>query len=140
MPAKTITNPNGAFGYTDLDQKFSQTTEEYKAAGAIAANTLVAIAEAGTVTQAAVGVAAPLVIGVADRALVSGETGQIIVGGIAENVLAQGAIAAGAIVTRSGVTAGAAAAQAAAQDPGSGIGVAISAAASNRVNLYIFKS
>lgn len=139
MADKTITNPNGAYGYTDLRTKGWSLNAPVLASAAIAAKRLVAIGTDGKVATAATNGTASLVVGATNVAIASGDTGIIVVGGIAEDLPADGAIAAGDLLKRSGTTAGYVAATA---TPAAGevIGVAINASASNVVDVWISKS
>ena len=104
MADKQISNPAGAFGVTDLQQKLPQRTGEHVAGGAILAKAPVSITSTGTIIQTATdGVA---IIGVALNALSTGETGQVIYHGIASGVLAGGATTLGTPVIRSATTTG----------------------------------
>lgn len=104
MPSTQITNPNGAFGYTTLQQKGPVQTIEVLAGGAIAAKAPVSITSTGTAIQTATdGVA---IIGVALNAIASGSTGQVITTGIAQGMSAGGATTLGTPVIRSATTSG----------------------------------
>lgn len=137
--SQTITNPNGAFGYSDLRTKMFSLSAEFLASAAVAARRVVAVGTDGRVATAATDGTASLVIGIAQDAIASGDTGDVIVYGIAENVSADGAIAAGDRLKRSATTAGYVAATA---TPAAGevIGVAINASASNQVDVWVCKS
>lgn len=104
MPSTQLNNPNGAFGYTGLQQKGSIQTVTMLAGGAIAAKAPVSVTSTGTaIATATDGVA---IIGVALNAIASGATGEVIVCGPAQGVLAGGATTLGTPVIRSATTAG----------------------------------
>jgi hypothetical protein len=75
---------------------------------------------------------------VAREAIASGDTGGVIVGGVAEDVPCTGTVAAGALLIPSGTTAGYVAASA---TPAAGavVGVAINASASNTVDVWVYR-
>lgn len=106
MAGKQIGNPSGAFGVTDLQQKLYANTGEFVASAAIAAKSVVSISSTGTVATCATdGVG---VIGVAlNAASAAGKTVQVILNGIATNVVAGSATTLGTPVIRSATTAGA---------------------------------
>jgi hypothetical protein len=61
-----ITNPNGAFGYTNLETKLFRTEAEFKTSAAIAgAPQVVAIGTDGTIAPAATDSTASLSVGIA---------------------------------------------------------------------------
>lgn len=139
MGTPTIVNPNGAFGYTDLQTKVGSLQMEFKTSAAVTAIQCVSIGTAGTVAESATNGTASLVIGIAPEAIASGDTGNVIVFGMAENVPCDGAVAAGDLLKRSVTTTGSVAATA---TPAAGevIGVAINASSSNTVDVWVCKS
>lgn len=136
MADKALTNPMGAFGYTDLTTTQWQLCSEHKASAAITGPAVVAIGTDGQIATAATDGTAGLAIGIAVKSVASGSAGLVVVAGLAENVTAEGTIAAGAIVKRSATTAGAVAATA---TPGVGeaLGVAINASAGGTVDVWV---
>ena len=125
---KTISNPGGAYGITDLQSTLGYLAFPVKASAAITAPAVVALGTDGTVATAATDGTASLARGVVIEDIASGDTGLMIVGGIAENVPVDGATAAGAVLKRSVTTAGRLAATA---TPAAGESLAISLAASS---------
>jgi hypothetical protein len=135
-----ITNPNGAFGYTNLETKLFRTEAEFKTSAAIAgAPQVVAIGTDGTIAPAATDSTASLSVGIATRDAASGDTVKVVVYGIAENVPAAGAVTAGAILKRSATTTGSVSATAS-PAAGEAIGIAINASASNVVDVWVCKA
>lgn len=140
MPEQQITNPNGAYGYTDLQTKVWSLAAEFKAtAVAIAAKRCVAISTTGTIAISATNGTASLTIGITQRAIPASKTGAVIIMGMAEDVPCDGAVAAGDLLKRSVTTAGSVAATA---TPAAGevLGLAINASASNVVDVWVCKS
>lgn len=139
MGTPTIVNPNGAFGYTDLQTKVGSLQMEFKTSAAVTAIQVVSIGTAGTIAESATNGTASLVIGIAPEAIASGDTGNVIVFGLAENVPCDGAVAAGDLLKRSATTSGSVAATA---TPAAGevLGVAINASSSNTVDVWVCKS
>ena len=139
MGTPTIVNPNGAFGYTDLQTKVGSLQMEFKTSAAVTAIQCVSIGTGGLIAESATDGTPHLVIGIAPEAIASGDTGNVIVFGMAENVPCDGAVAAGAILKRSVTTTGSVAATA---TPAAGevIGVAINASSSNTVDVWVCKS
>lgn len=138
--SKTITNPNGAFGYTDLQTKLPSVTGEFKTSAVIAgAPQVVSIGTDGTVAESATNGTASLCIGVATSNAASGDTVTVVLQGIAENVPCDGAVAAGDLVKRSVTTTGSVSATA---TPAAGevLGVAINASSSNTVDVWVCKA
>jgi hypothetical protein len=137
MADKTITNPAGAFGYTDLQTKLFSVTAPFQASADIAAKAVVSIGTDGTVATAATD-APSVAVGVAVDAISAGKTGLVVISGIAEDVPVNGAVAAGNVVKASVTTAGRVAATA---TPGVGeaLAIAINASASNTVDLWVCK-
>src|SRR5438105_4632966 len=105
MADKTITNPSGAYGVTDLQQKSWALFAEMNASAAITAKRVVAIDTTGKVAIAATNGTASLVVGIARDAIASGSNGVVVVAGIASAVPATGTVAAGDLVKRSVTTA-----------------------------------
>lgn len=138
MADKSITNPQGAFGYTDLEQTDYQNAPSFKTSGVVSAKNVVVIGTNGTVAKAATGSTASLCIGIALEAGVTGDTIKVAVQGIVTGMVAEGAIAASDILKRSGTTAAAVAATAT-PGVGEGIGVAIAASSGGLVTGWIHK-
>lgn len=136
MAGKTIGNPGGAFGYTDLQTQLYSTTAPFRSSAAITGPAVVAIGTAGTIATAATDGTPSLAIGIAQDSIASGKDGVVVVNGIAENVPCNGAVAAGDLLKRSVTTAGYVAATA---TPAAGevIGVAINASSSNTVDVWV---
>lgn len=106
MASSIINNPSGAFGVTDLDQKLFKTTGEFVASAAITAKSVVSISSTGTVATTTTGGVG--VIGVAlNAASGADKTIQVILTGIATNMVAGGATTLGTPVIRSATTSGA---------------------------------
>lgn len=134
MGSKQITNPQGAFGYTDLTATLYQEASEFKAGGTITANTPVSITSTGTVIATATdGVA---VIGVALESGVSGDTINVCLKGVVTNVSAGGATTNGTQVIRSATTAGYVTSSAT-PVVGTVVGMALGASASNKVTIWV---
>lgn len=136
MAGKVITNPAGAFGYTDLETQLFCQTAPFVTSAAVTSKRVVAIGTAGTVAIAATNGTASLTIGIASAAIASGQAGLIIIGGIAEDVPCDGAVAAGDLLKRSVTTAGSVAATAT-PAVGEVIGTAINASSSNTVDVWV---
>jgi hypothetical protein len=135
-----ISNPLGAQG-TPAKYNNPQTVVPMRSGGAILAGRVVSLTVASgalTATSATTAVDTDLCRGVAISAAVgAGEAVQVAVAGYVASVLAQGTINAGDTVGRSGTTAGAVAAVAT-PTSGAALGVALTAAASNLVDIWIF--
>lgn len=136
MASKTITNPGGAFGYTDLDTQLYSTTAPFRTSAAVTAKRVVSIGTAGTIAISATNGTASLCVGIAQSAIASGADGLVVVHGIAEDVPCDGTVAAGDLLKRSVTTAGSVAATA---TPAAGevVGTAINASASNTVDVWV---
>lgn len=134
--SQTITNPNGAFGYTALGAKLPSTTGDFKTSAAVTARRIVAVGTTGLIALAATNGTPSLVVGQARDAIASGDSGVVITNGLAEDCIADGTIAAGDIVKRSVNTTGAVQATAT-PVAGEGIGVAINASAGGTVDVWI---
>lgn len=137
--SKTINNPNGAFGYTDLQTKLGSLEMEFTTSAAVTAIQCVSIGTGGLIAESATDGTASLVVGIAVEAIGSGKSGGVVVLGIAENVPCNGAVAAGDLLKRSVTTTGSVAATA---TPAIGevLGVAINASSSNTVDVWVCKS
>lgn len=132
-----ISNPQGAFGTTDLTEKFQPLCWEHEATADIPARTVVTITTTGKVTKATTGAAAAgLTYGVTVDAIKSGRVGRVAVLGIIDSVPADGAIAAGSPVIASTTTAGSVIAKAA-PTTGEGLGYAIAAASGGTVSIFV---
>lgn len=137
MPSgKIISNPNGAFGYSSIDEKLPRTTEEFLAGGAIGAKVPVSITSTGTITATLTDDVAARVIGISVKAIASGKTGLVITQGIASGVSAGGATTLGTPVIRSATTAGYVTSSAT-PAVGEFLGIALGASASNQVSVYV---
>lgn len=140
MAEKQIHNPNGAYGYTDLQTQLYSIEGEFKAATAIAgAPQVVAIGTDGKIGEAATNSTATLTIGIAMRNAAINDTIGVVLLGIAENVPCDGAVARGDILKRSVTTTGSVAATAT-PALGENLGIAMNASASNTVDVWVCKS
>lgn len=133
----TISNPQGAFGYTDLQTTQFSIQAPFKASADVAAGAVVSIGTDGTIATALTD-APSVAVGVAVSAIASGKTGNVVVYGIAENVPVNGATAAGAILKPSATTAGRLAATAT-PAVGESLAIAIAASASNTTDVWVCK-
>lgn len=140
MPSKTIPNPAGAYGYTDLNTKLPQSVDSFVASAAITSPStgrkVVSFNTSGQVATMATDATATLFAGVAFDTVASGDIAQVVTSGIAENVLAQGTIAAGDSLIRSGTTAGYVQASAT-PVAGTVIGVALNASSGGTVDVWL---
>jgi hypothetical protein len=133
----SLSNPVGAHGYTDLQTRLWKEEALFETSAAVTARSVVAIGTDGRVATAATNGDATSVVGIARRGTTAaGKTTGVVVKGIAEDVLAQGAIAAGALVIRSATSAGHVASSAT-PAAGTAIGVAISAASGGTVDIWV---
>ena len=140
MADKIITNPNGAFGYTDLQTKLWSIQAPFLAGATdIAGPRVIKVGTDGTILTATTNATTNLNLGIAVKAISSGRTGNVVVMGIAENVPCNGAVAAGDLVKASATTAGYVAATAT-PAVGEVIGVAINASSSNTVDVWVLPS
>jgi len=141
MPGNAvISNPLGAFGTTDVVQKFGPLTMPFEATADIPARTAVTIGTTGKITKATTGAAAAgTTIGVTVDAIGSGKVGRVVVLGPVDNVPADGSIAAGSPVIASTTTAGSVIAKAA-PTTGEGLGFAIAAASGGLVTIWVNRS
>jgi hypothetical protein len=136
MGSKAITNPAGAFGYTDLQTKLFSEAAPFVASAAVTAPAVVAIGTDGRVATAPTNGVAALCVGIAVDSIVSGQAGQAVVQGVAGQVPCDGAVSAGDLLKRSVTTAGRVSATA---TPAAGevLAVAINASASNVVDVWV---
>lgn len=133
----TIPNPGGAFGVTDITQKFPGVVMEFEATAAIPARTAVTITTACKITKATTGAAAAgTSLGVTIDAVAAGQYAKVVVLGPIDNVPADGSIAAGSPVIASTTTAGSVIAKAA-PTTGEGLGFAIAAASGGVVTIWV---
>lgn len=134
-----IQNPAGAQG-TPQAGNFDQRITNMVSAAAIAKNTVVSFSIASgklTATQATTGVDTDLCRGICiDVATAAGQIVRVVTHGYVKDVAAQGAIAAGDTVGRSGTTAGSVAAVVT-PSSGAALGIALTAAASNLVDVWV---
>jgi hypothetical protein len=119
-----------------LQQEVWSLSAPYKAATAVTAKRVVVINTTGKVAISATDSTATLCVGIARNAIAAGDSGQVIRGGIAENVPCDGTVSAGDVVKRSATTAGSVAATAT-PALGEAVGVAINASASNVVDVDV---
>jgi len=132
-----ISNPQGAFGTTDLVEKFQPEVMELVATADIPARTVVTITTACKVTKATTGAAAAgTTLGVTVDAIKSGRVGKVVTRGIVDSVPATGSIAAGSPVIADTTTAGNVLAKAA-PAVGEVIGWAIAAASGGVVTIWV---
>lgn len=129
-----INNPQGAFGYTDLQTKLPYRAEPFKAGAAIAAKVPVSITSTGTVATTATDGTA--IVGVSLNAAASGDDVLVVVWGIAENMSAGGATTLGTPVIRSATTAGWVTSSAT-PVTATVVGFALGASASNTVDVWV---
>lgn len=132
-----ISNPQGAYGTTDLVEKFQPLVMEMVATADIAARTVVTVNTVLKVTKATTGAAAAgNSLGVTVDAIKSGRVGKVVVFGPVDNVPSTGAITAGQPVVADTTTAGNVKAKA---NPAVGecIGFALTDAASNLVSIFV---
>lgn len=134
---KTINNPNGAFGYTDLATKGFQLTGNFKASAAITGPAVVAIDSALEIATAATDGTAALTIGIIQGSAADNDTVPVVLMGVAENVPVDGATAQGALLKRSVTTAGRLAATAT-PVAGEVVAVSLAASASNVTDVWVF--
>jgi len=133
----TVPNPGGAFGVTDITQKFPGVVMEFEATAAIPARTAVTITTACKITKATTGAAAAgTSLGVTIDAVAAGQYAKVVVLGPIDNVPADGSIAAGSPVIASTTTAGSVIAKAA-PTTGEGLGFAIAAASGGVVTIWV---
>lgn len=133
----TIPNPGGAFGVTDITQKFPGVVMTFEATADIPARTAVTITTACKITKATTGAAAAgTSLGVTVDAIDSGKLGEVVVLGPIDNVPADGSISAGSPVIASTTTAGSVIAKAA-PTTGEGLGFAIAAASGGVVTIWV---
>lgn len=136
MSSKQISNPSGAFGYTDLQTQLWSLQAPFKASAAISAKRVVALGTDGQVITATTNTVSSTNIGISGAAIASGYVGNVILFGIAEDVPAAGAVAAGDLLRASGTTAGYVSATAT-PTIGQVVGVAINASSSNTVDVWV---
>lgn len=139
MAGRTITNPQGAYGYTDLETQLYTEVATFKAGGVVTEKAVVAIGTAGAASVAATDGTASLVVGIAQDAATTSGSFLVVVGGVAENVPCAGTVAAGDVLKRSVTTAGMVSATAT-PAIGEAIGFAINASSSNVVDVWVCKS
>ena len=134
---KTINNPNGAFGYSDLATKGPQLTANFKTSAAITGPAVVAIASDLTIATAPTDGTASLTVGIVQGSAAAGDTVPVVLLGVAEDVPVDGATAAGSLLKRSVTTAGRLAASA---TPAAGevVAVALAASSSNTTDVWVF--
>ncbi len=136
MAGKTINNPGGAFGYSDLATLGYQQTAPMRSSAAIVGPACVSIGTGGLIATAATDGTASLVVGIAVDSIASSKDGLVVVTGMAENVPCAGAVAAGDLLKRSVTTAGYVSATAT-PAVGEVVGVAINASSSNTVDVWV---
>jgi len=136
MADKTITNPNGAQGYTDLQTTLFSVCAPVLASATVPAKRVVAFGTDGSVSTATTDGTASLNLGIAPDAIPVGTTGDVVILGIAEDIPCAGAVAAGDLLKASATTAGYVSATA---TPAAGqvIGVALAASSSNTVDVWM---
>lgn len=140
MTGTAISNPNGAYGYTDLQTKLPSEQDEFSASAVIADRAVVALSSTGTVATALTNGVAATAFGIAVQpAAAAGEPIQVVTYGIAENVPCAGAVAHGDILKASATTAGRVSTTAT-PAAGEAIGFAIGASTANTVDVFVIKS
>jgi hypothetical protein len=135
---KAITNPGGAFGVTDAEQKFWYLAAEQVAGAAIAARAAVYLSSDGTVYTQPTNANTTQFVGFSLNAITAGQTGLIVVRGYVSGVVANGAVSAGNLLQVSATSAGAVIASAA-PVAGGGVGFAVINSASNFVDVWVSK-
>jgi hypothetical protein len=130
-----VVDTNSTAG-SSLQQEVWHLPAPFKAVSAVTARAVVAISTAGQVALAATDSTASLCVGVAKNAIAAGDSGIVIVHGIAENVPCDGSVSAGDLLKRSATTTGSVAASSAPAE-GEVLGVAINASASNVVDVWV---
>lgn len=134
-----ISNPQGAFGTTDVVEKFQPIVMELVATADIAARTVVTLNSSGKITKATTGAAAAgTCVGVTVDAVKSGRVGKVAVFGPIDNVPATGTITAGSPVIADTTTAGNVLAKAT-PAVGECIGWAFAAASGGLVSIFVTK-
>lgn len=140
MADKTIANPQGAFGVSDLEQNGWCNAPSFKAGGVITAKNVVVFSTDGlSVTAATTGSTASLQAGVALDSGVTNDTIRVAVHGVVKGCVAEGTISASGILKRSGTTAAALAATAS-PAAGEAIAVALAASSGGLVDVWVCKS
>ncbi len=136
MADKLITNPDGAYGYTDLQTRGWSISAPVTASAAITGPAVVTLSTGYSVATAATDGTASLARGIVMESVAANGNCNMIVGGIAENVPVDGATAAGALLKRSVTTAGSLAATA---TPAAGevIAISLAASASNVTDVWV---
>lgn len=134
MSGKQITNPAGAYGVTDLQQKGYQEAVDMAAEGTITAKTPVSITSTGGVIATATdGVA---IVGVALESGVTGDSISVCLKGVVTLVSAGGATTLGTPVIRSATTAGYVTSSAT-PVTGTVVGFALGASSSNKSTIWV---
>jgi hypothetical protein len=134
-----ITNPLGAFGYTDLQTKHNALVWEFKAQSSITGPACVVLNTTGNVATAATNASTVGVFGICINSPSTNQIARVVVFGIAENVPTNGAVSALDRLKPSATTAGYVAATAT-PATGEAIGWAISASASNVTDVWVSRS
>jgi hypothetical protein len=134
-----ITNPLGAFGYTDVQTKMGALVWEFKAQSSITGPACVVLNTTGNVATAATNASTAAIIGICINSPTTNQVARVVVFGVAENVPTNGSVSALDRLKPSATTAGyvAATATPAANEV---IGFAISASASNVTDVWVSKS
>lgn len=137
MAEKLISNPGGVYGAsTDLSERGWSLGAPVVASAAITGPAVVTLSSGYSVATAATDGTASLARGIVTQSVASGDTCEMVVAGIAENVPVDGATAAGALLKRSVTTAGRLAATA---TPAAGevIAISLAASASNVTDVWV---
>lgn len=137
--ANPLSQPFGAYGYTDFQTKIQGFDLEFETSAAVTAKTVVAVGTDGKAAMAATDSTASLCVGIALHAAASGDLVKVRVFGAVDNVPTTGSLAAGGIIKRSVTTTGSIATTAS-PAAGEALGFAINASASNVTDVFVCKS
>jgi len=136
---KFINNPNGAYGYADLQTQGPQTIYDMKTSAAIVAPAVIAVGTTGLISAALTNGTVSLALGICISSAASGDTVPVVVHGVVENVPVDGATAAGSFLKPSVTTAGRLAATA---TPAAGeiVAIALAASVTNTTDVWVLPS
>lgn len=134
-----LSQPFGAYGYTDFQTKIQGIDLEFETSAAVTAKRVVTLGTDGKVALAATDSTASLCVGIALHAAASGDLVKVRVLGAVDDVPTTGSLAAGGIIKRSVTTTGSIATTAT-PAAGEALGFAINASASNVTDVFLFRS
>lgn len=137
--ANPLSQPFGAYQYTDFQTKIQGIDLEFETSAAVTAKRVVALGTDGKVALAATDSTASLGVGIALHAAASGDLVKVRVLGAVDDVPTTGALAAGGIIKRSVTTTGSIATTAS-PAAGEALGFAINASASNLTDVFLFRA